>query len=55
MMRREHENAGGQSKCLLVDCCDTFEGSFEDAATEVAIMLPVFNSLPYRTWTLYQN
>lgn len=37
-------------KTLLIDCGDTFEGSFEAAATQGTIMLPVMNALPYDVW-----
>ena len=49
VIRREYV----PGRTLLVDCGDSFEGSFEAAATQGSIMLPVFNALPYDIWVPY--
>ncbi len=46
VIRREYV----PGKTLLIDCGDSFEGSFEAAQTRGEIMLPVFNALPYDAW-----
>jgi len=51
LIKREYE----PGKTLLIDCGDTFEGSFETAQTRGEIMLPVMNALPYDAWVPYQN
>ncbi|MCF7888915.1 MAG: metallophosphoesterase, partial [Victivallales bacterium] len=38
---------GGYDKCLLVDCGDLFQGTFEGAETKGQITVPIFNKIQF--------
>ena len=46
-IKRLVDKNGGYKNCLLIDCGDLFQGTFEAALTKGEIVIPVFNSIKY--------
>jgi 2',3'-cyclic-nucleotide 2'-phosphodiesterase (5'-nucleotidase family) len=47
LLKNEVIANGGQYNCLLVDCGDLFQGTFEGAKTKGEITIPIFNNMHY--------